>query len=118
MAKSNWILLFGVSSFILMGVAFTGNTIFYGVLLGYILSFVNILWLHRDTLRSVDAEIFVAVQRMRRSLFARLGLVTLVVVALERFQPQWLYPLAIGIALGLVVFLTATIKDILNSRKG
>lgn len=118
MARSNWTLLFGVSSLFFLVIALTGKTFLYGALLGYVLSFVNILWLHRDTLRNVDVETLIAVQRMRRSFFARLGMITLVVVAVERYQSEWLLPLALGIALGLVVFLIASIKDILTHGKG
>lgn len=96
----------------------TDNSNLLGALLGYGLGFMLTLWLHRDTLRSVDDEVVVAIKRMRRSFFARLGMVTLVVVAVGRFQTTWLLPLALGIALGLVVSLVSSMKHISDSGKG
>ncbi|NMA68324.1 MAG: hypothetical protein GX958_02760 [Desulfitobacterium sp.] len=118
MKKSSWILLFGVSSLILPIVAITGKTEILGVLIGYILSFILILWLIKDTLSNVDGEILVAVKRMRRGFFTRIALVTLVVVVVGYYFPDWLFPLAIGIALGLIVFLIDNIKGILQRGKG
>lgn len=118
MTKNNLILLLVGTSFILMGVAVTGNSNLLGALPGYVLGFLLTFWLHRDTLRSVDDEVVIAIKRMRRSFFARLGMITLVVVAVGRFQAAWLFPLALGIALGLVVSLMASIKKILSSGKG
>jgi len=118
MTKNNLILLLVGISFILMGVAVTGNSNLLGALLGYVLGFLLTFWLHRDTLRSVDDEVVIAIRRMRRSFFSRLGMITLVVVAVGRFQATWLFPLALGIALGLVVSLLVSIKQISNSGKG
>ncbi|MEA5021973.1 hypothetical protein DesLBE_3548 [Desulfitobacterium sp. LBE] len=118
MTKNNLILLLVGTSFILMGVAVTGNSNLLGALLGYVLGFLLTFWLHRDTLRSVDDEVVIAIKRMRRSFFARLGMITLVVVAVGRFQAAWLFPLALGIALGLAISLMASIKNILSSGKG
>ncbi|AGA70831.1 hypothetical protein Desdi_3445 [Desulfitobacterium dichloroeliminans LMG P-21439] len=118
MTKSNFLLLLVGTSFILMGIAVTGNANLFGAILGYGFGFLYTLLLHRDTLRSVDDEVFVAVNRMRRSFFARLGMVTLAVVAVGRFQPDWLFPLALGIPLGLVVSLITSLKQITKYGKG
>ena len=118
MKKNNLILLLIGMSLILMGIAVTGNVNLLGALLGYGFGFTYTLWLHRDTLRSVDDELVIAIKRMRRSFFARLGMVTLVVVAVARFQTAWLLPLALGIALGLVVSLVSSMKHISSSGKG
>lgn len=118
MTKSDLILLLAGTSFVFMAVAVTGNSNFLGALLGYGLGYLLTIWLYRDTLRSVDDEVVVAIKRMRRSFFARLGMITLVVVAVGRFQEAWLPSLALGIALGLVVSLIVSMKQILSSRKG
>lgn len=118
MTKSNSIPLLIGTSILLLGVAFTGKTNLLGALLGYWLGFMYTQWLHRDTLRSVDDEVFTAIKRMRRSFFARLGMITLVVAAVGRYQADWLFTLAIGIALGLVVSLFFGAKQIVKGRKG
>jgi membrane protein YqaA with SNARE-associated domain len=118
MTKNNYILLLVGTSFILLGVAVTGNSNLLGALLGYGLGYLLTLWLHRDTLRSVDDEVVIAVKRMRRSFFARLGTVTLVVAAVGRFQEAWLLPLALGLALGLILSLVSSMKHILKNGKG
>lgn len=112
MTKSNFITLLLGTSALLLGVAYTGKANLLGALLGYWLGFAYTEWLHRDTLRSVDEEVFVAIKRMRRSFFARLGMITLVVVAVWRFRADWLFTLALGIALGLVVSLFLGLKQI------
>lgn len=117
MKKSNFIPLLLGTSVLLLGVALTGKTDLLGALLGYWLGFVYTQWLHRDTLRSVDEDVFSAIQRMRRSFFARLGMVTLAVVAVGRYRTDWLFTFAIGIALGLVVFLFLGLKQIANRGK-
>lgn len=73
MTKNNLILLLVGTSFILMGVAVTGNSNLLGALPGYVLGFLLTFWLHRDTLRSVDDELVIAIRRMRRSFFASFG---------------------------------------------
>ena len=118
MKKNNWIPLLIGTSAIFLGIALTGESNLLGAGLGYWIGFVYTKWLHRDTLRSVDNDVFVAIKRMRRSFFARLGMITLVVAAVGRYQTDWLFTLAIGIALGLVVSLFVGVKQITNSGKG
>lgn len=118
MKRNNAIPLLIGTSLLLLGIAVTGETSLLGTLLGYWSGFVYTEWLHRDTLRSVDVDVFSAIKRMRRSYFARLGMITLVVAAVGRYRMDWLFSLAIGIALGLVVFLVIGLKQIADSGKG
>lgn len=117
MKKNNAIPLLIGTSLLLLGIAVTGQTRLLGALLGYWSGFVYTQWLHRDTLRSVDDEVFSGIKRMRRSYFARLGMITLVVAAVGRYRTDWLFTLAIGIALGLVVFLFISVKQIADCGK-
>ncbi len=118
MTKSSFITLLIGTSTLLLGVAFTGKTNLFGALLGYWLGFAYTEWLRRDTLRSVEEEVSTAIKRMRRSFSARLGMITLVVAAVWRFRADWLFTLALGIALGLVISLFVGLKQITKSRKG
>jgi len=118
MIKNNLILLLVGASFILTGVAVTGDSNILGALLGYGLGHLFTFWLHRDTLRSVDDVEVVAIRRMRRSFFARLGTVTLAVAILGRFQEAWLLPFALGLAIGLIVSLISGMKHILKNERG
>lgn len=117
MKKNNSIPLLIGTSILLLGIAFTGKTNLLGALLGYWLGFLYTQWLHRDTLRSVDDDVFSAIKRMRRSFFARLGMITLVVAAVGRYRADWLFTLAIGIALGFLVSLFAGVKQFTSSGK-
>jgi membrane protein YqaA with SNARE-associated domain len=118
MKKSDSIPLLVGTSIILLGIAFTGKDNLLGALLGYWFGMVNTQWLHRDTRRSMDDDVLTAIKRMRRSYYARLGMITLVVAAVGRYQADWLFTLALGIALGLVVSLFLSVKKIANSGKG
>lgn len=118
MTKNNWIPLLAGTSALFLGVAFTGESALFGAILGYWIGFAYARWLHRDTLRSVDCDVNTAIKRMRRSFFTRLGMVTLAVAAVGRYQTDWLLTLAIGIALGLVVSLVVGVKQIVESGKG
>lgn len=118
MTKTNGISLLVGTSAIFIAIALTGESNLLGAVLGYWIGFLYTNWLHRDTLRSVDNDVFTAIKRMRRSFFARLGMITFVVAAVGRYQSNWLFTLALGIALGLVVSLFVGVKQIANSGKG
>lgn len=117
MTKNNLVFLLLGTSMLLLVISFTGRTHLLGALLGYWVGFAYIQWLYRDTTRSVDDDVFTAIKRMRRSFFARLGMITLVVAAVGRFRTDWLFNLAIGIALGFVVFLFVGVKQFTSSGK-
>lgn len=106
------------TAMLFFAIAFTHNINLMGAILGYWIGFLNTQWLYKDTLRSVDLEVVAAIQRMRRSFFARLGFITLVVTAVGRFQTTWLFTFAIGLALGLLVALFVGVKEFVHSGKG
>lgn len=118
MEKSNFVLLLTGTSVLLILVAFTGRADALGAIIGYWIGFVYTQWLHKDALRSAEDDITTALSRMRRSLFTRLGMITLVVALVGRFSTDWLIPLAMGIALGLIVSLFVSIRKIAHSGKG
>jgi membrane protein YqaA with SNARE-associated domain len=102
---------------ILLGFAVTGYQTLLGGLIGYWTGFGYTTWVYHDTLMSSELEISAAISRMRRGLFSRLGVVTLIVAAVGRFQRNWLLGLALGIAVGLIVsFITVAIQRIQGER--
>ncbi|TGE33943.1 hypothetical protein [Desulfosporosinus sp. Sb-LF] len=103
MIRSSFISLWIGTAFILLAIAVTGNLTFLGGLIGYWVGFTYTLWFHREALRSSELEIRLALNRMRRNFLARLGMVTLVVVAVARFRGSWLFSLAIGIVTGVII---------------
>lgn len=118
MIKSSIIAIFSGTACILLVIAISGQQSFLGSLVGYWVGFGYTIWIQRETHRSSELEIRSALQRMRRGLWARLGMVTLVVVAVARFQASWLFSLAIGIAAGVVIsFIIVAIKKI-NGERG
>lgn len=103
MIRSNIIALWSGTACILLGIAISGQQSYLGSLVGYWVGFAYIIWIQRETLRSSELEIRSALSRMRRGLMARLGMVTLVFVTVARFQVSWLFSLAAGIAIGVIV---------------
>lgn len=117
MIKSSFIALLSGTACILLGVALTGHQAFLGSLIGYWVGFGYTVWIHLETQRSSELDIHSALIRMRRSLMARLGMVTLVVVIIARFQLSWLFSLALGIATGVIVsFITVAIHKLHGER--
>ena len=117
MIKSSSIALFSGTACILLGIALTGHQAFLGGLVGYWVGFGYTVWIYHETKRSSELDIHSALIRMRRSLMARLGMVTLVVVIVARFQSNWLFYLALGIATGVIVsFITVAIHKLHGER--
>jgi len=117
MIKSRIIALWSGTACILLVIAITGRQSYLGSLVGYWVGFAYIIWINRETHRSAELEIRSALKRMRRGLVARLGMITLVFVAVARLQASWLFSLAVGIASGVIVsFITATIQIIRGER--
>lgn len=103
MIRSSFIALLSGTACILLGIALTGEEVFLGSLLGYWVGFGYTLWFHREAILSSELDIQSAIKRMRRNLVARLGMITLVIVAIARFQPSWLFNLALGIVTGVII---------------
>ena len=117
MIRSSLITLWSGTACILLGIAATGYQNLLGSLIGYWTGFGYTMWVYRDTQISSELDIRSALSRMRRSFFSRLGMVTLVVIVVDRFQKSWLLSLAFGIAVGLIVsFITVAIQRIHGER--
>ncbi|WP_040412159.1 hypothetical protein [Desulfosporosinus sp. OT] len=117
MIRSSLIALLSGTSCILIAVALTGRQAFLGGLIGYWVGFGYTVWIYNETQRSSELDIHSALKRMRRSLVARLGMVTLVVAAVARFQSKWLLSLALGIATGVIIsFITVAIHKLHGER--
>ena len=118
MIKSSIIALWSGTACILLGIAITGQQSYLGSLVGYWAGFGYIIWIHHETQRSSELEIGSALKRMRRGLFSRLGMVTLVVVTVARFKASWLFSLAIGIATGVIVSFIIVAINKINGERG
>lgn len=117
MIKSSFIALLSGTSCILLVIAVTGRDSILGSLLGYWVGFAYTLWFHRETQLSSELDIRSALKRMRRNLMSRLGMVTLVIVAVARFQKSWLFSLAIGIVTGVIIsFIIVAIQKYYGER--
>jgi hypothetical protein len=117
MIKNSIIVLCSGTALILLGIAISGQQSYLGSLIGYWAGFGYIIWIHLETQRSSELEIGLALKRMRRGLLSRLGMITLAVAAVARFRESWLFSLAVGIAIGVIVsFITAAIHTIHGER--
>ncbi|KUO69907.1 MAG: ATP synthase I [Desulfosporosinus sp. BRH_c37] len=117
MIKRIFIALWSGTACILLGTVLTDHQAFLGSLIGYWVGFGYTLWSHRETLRSSELDIQTAIKRVRRSFIKRLGVVTLIVVAVARFQESWLPSLALGVAIGMIVsFIIVAIHQISGER--
>lgn len=111
------VLLLGTSVLFFV-MALTHEFRLLGTLLGYWLVFFYIQWLQKVARSCLKLDVSVAIQRMRRSFFARLGFVTCVVAIVGRFQENWLFSMALGLALGLMVFLISDVMDYFHKERG
>jgi hypothetical protein len=117
MIRSSLIAFWTGTACILLGLAATGYQNLLGSIIGYWTGFGYTVWVYYDTLVSSELDTRSAISRMRRGFFSRLGMVTLVVIAVYRFQKSWLLTLALGIAVGLIVsFITVAIQRIYGER--
>ncbi|AHF08275.1 hypothetical protein [Desulfitobacterium metallireducens] len=118
MTKSKLVYLLLGTSGLFLAMGMTHNEGLLGAIVGYWTSFLYTQWLYKNTQRNVELEISMAIRQMRRSFFARLGFVTLVVAAVGRYQKEWLFSLALGFALGLVVSLIVGIIEYMKAERG
>ncbi|CAA7599733.1 ATP synthase I chain [Acididesulfobacillus acetoxydans] len=116
--KSNSVALWVGVSGLFFAIALSDRWDLLGAVVGYLLGFLNSAWLYRDTQRIVEMDLRGALTRMRRSLFARLALVTAVVVGVARLEKSWLPDLALGIAAGLLISLVSYMRrQIMNGKE-
>ena len=118
MIRSSIIALWSGTACILLGIAVSGQPSYLGSLIGYWVGFGYTIWIHRETHRSSELEIRSALRKMRRGLMARLGMVTLVVVTVARFQASWLFSLAIGIVTGVILSFIIVAINKINGERG
>lgn len=92
-----------VTSSIFLITYFTANYSFLGSLLGFLTGLFNFQWLFIDSKKALNKDLTGALKIYYKSLFSRLGMVTLVVATVGRFRPEWLFYLALGIAAGIIM---------------
>ncbi len=118
MVKKN-LLAFGIGTVcIFLGIVISGQHSYYGGLLGFWVGYGYVIWVQLTSKRSSGLDIHAAIKKMRRSIMARLGVVVLVVVAVARFQPSWLFSLALGIAAGVVLSFIIVAIIMINAERG
>lgn len=105
-----------VTSGICFGILFTNYYPLLGFLIGFQIGLINIQWLFKDLRKVIDKDINSALRTYVLSLFSRLGLVTMIVVIIERYQHDWIFLLAVGIAVGVLIPLMLAIKQIKSGR--
>ncbi|KGK86620.1 ATP synthase I [Desulfosporosinus sp. HMP52] len=103
MIRSSFMALLSGTACILFSIALTGKQALFGSLLGYWAGFGYTLWFYKEVLLSSEMDIQSAIKRMRRNLIARLGMITLIIVFIARFQAGWLFSLALGIVTGVII---------------
>ncbi|AET70900.1 hypothetical protein Desor_5526 [Desulfosporosinus orientis DSM 765] len=118
MIKSSFVVLFSGTALILLVISLTGRQDYLGGLLGYWIGFGYTLWFYREALRSSELDIRSAIKRMRRNLFARLGMVTLIITLVARFHNSWLFTLAVGIVTGVIISFTIVAINKTNGERG
>ncbi|NLI91035.1 MAG: ATP synthase subunit I [Peptococcaceae bacterium] len=117
-SRSVIILLGSFSAAIFIGISLTNQYTLLGILIGFTAGLVNIQWLFRDAKKALDQELYVALKIYYKSLFSRLGMITLVVATIGRFRPEWLFYLALGIAVGVIIPLILAIRQQLMRGRG
>ncbi|KUO61978.1 MAG: hypothetical protein APF84_04920 [Gracilibacter sp. BRH_c7a] len=112
------ILISLISSGVFLGIIFTNDYSPLGLILGFLTGLINIQWLSRDTKKAIDQEKFIALRIYFKSLFSRLGVITLIVATVGRFRPEWLLFLALGIAVGIIIPLILSIRQQIMHGRG
>ena len=107
-----------ISSAVFIAIFFTNNYALLAFLIGFITGLINIQWLFREADRAMDEELAAAIKRYKKSLFARLGMVTLVVAIVGKIKIEWLFLLTLGIAVGVIIPLILAIREQLMRGRG
>ena len=116
--RNSFILLMSGSSVLLLGAGLLGNQALFGALIGYWIGVGCSVWVQREAALSIELELKPALRRMRRGFFGRLGVVTTAVVAVARFQREWLLFLALGIAVGVILSIITIAINMLRGEGG
>ncbi len=103
---------------ILLAITLTGYRAWFGALIGFWLSFFSTELLYRDSDRSLEGILLNAIKRMRRGLFIRFGIISLVVVGIAHFQRAWIPSFIVGFAVGIPISLISIYRQHNLKRKG
>ncbi|MDR1320048.1 MAG: ATP synthase subunit I [Gracilibacteraceae bacterium] len=82
-----------------------GDVKFVGLFAGCTVGVLNHLLLRRDMLQTLGAGVDRAVIRYVKGLLTRLALITAAVALCARVLPEWTFPMAGGLAFGIVISL-------------
>ncbi|MDR1604437.1 MAG: ATP synthase subunit I [Gracilibacteraceae bacterium] len=82
---------------------------FIGLFAGFTVGILNHLLLGRDMRRAVALDLRRALAKYLNGLLLRLALITAAVALCARYLPGWTFPLAAGVACGVIVPLALTI---------
>lgn len=110
--------LLGGTVIVLLAITLTGYRAWFGALIGFWLSFLTTELLYRDADRSLQGILLNAIRRMRRGLFIRFGIISLVVVGIARFQRAWILSFIVGFAVGIPISLIYIYRRHNLRRKG
>jgi len=103
---------------VLIAIFITNNYALIGLLIGFQTGIINVQWLFRDISKALDMELSTALKKYHFSLLSRLGMITLVVAVISRFQPEWLYFFVWGIAMGIITPMILTIMQKIKRGRG
>jgi hypothetical protein len=99
-------------------ISLSGDTNFGGFFAGYTAGIGNHLLWARDARRVGEMSLERAVIEYIKGLFTRLALITIVVAFVWRVAPGWVFALAGGIALGVVIPLVLVVRRELTKKGG
>lgn len=116
--KRLFVLTSGMLSMTLIGISLSGEPGLWAAFIGYLTGIFNGQWLKRDARKIINRDLQEALVTYYKSLFARLGMVTLLVATVGTFVPGWLIYLAGGLALGIVLPLAASILKQTSTKGG
>lgn len=89
-----------------------------GLLIGYYTGIINVKWLLRDARKAVDKDQKAALKTYYKSLLFRLVLIIVVFAIVAKFQPQWLYCVAVGMVIGIVIPIAVARQQLRKTKGG
>lgn len=101
-----------------LGIYATGHNALTGIFIGFLTGLFNVQWLFKDASKAIGQDLTQALRIYYKGLFSRLGMITLVVVMVWRYQADWLFYLALGIAGGIIIPLILAIRQQILHERG
>ncbi len=101
----------------LVGIFWTENYDLIGLLIGFQTGIINVEWSFKDARKAMGRDQRAAVKTYYKSLFFRLVMITSVFAVVAKFQPKWLFYIAIGMIVGIVIPIIF-LRQQLRYRKG